>query len=109
MEINYESQKIEKTFSTQVRLVRKFGLKIATGIQRRVEELTVADTLDEISHFPPSRLHLLTGNLRGYFAVSVTENVRLIFEGMNDFQEVTTNKEQITQVIIMKVSDYHDK
>jgi proteic killer suppression protein len=41
--------------------------------------LETADSLDQVSRFPGWKLHLLKGDLKGFWSLTVTGNWRLIF------------------------------
>lgn len=109
MKIEFEKRQIKKQFEDDSKLIRRFGIRVTRGIQTRMHELRIVDNLDQISHLPPARLHLLSGEWNGYFAVNVTKNVRLIFRGLDRFATPTVEKKQIVNIVIEEVIDYHDK
>ncbi len=73
----------------------------------RLDELTAAETLHEISRYPPVRLHILIGDRAGLCAVDVTANWRLVFAGANDYGVRTTDDAVTTKVLLIAVEDYH--
>lgn len=109
MEIRFEQRRLEKIFKSKLTLTRKFGSKIATGTHRRMRDLRIAGNLDEVSYLPPQRLHALIGKYSGYFAIDVTQNVRLIFRGVDAENNMSLEKSKIVGIIIKEVIDYHDK
>ncbi len=56
-------------------------------IKRILSVLNTAKTLDPIKAIPGYRLHQLSGDLKGYWAIWVTGNYRIVFrfEGENVF------------------------
>lgn len=109
MEIRFEHGRLEKFFKSKTMLTRKFGPKVAAGVHRRMQDLRIAENLDEISHLPPQRLHALLGKYSGCFAIDVTQNVRLIFRGVDAENNMSVEKSKIVGIIIKEVIDYHDK
>jgi len=51
----------------------------AKRLRRLLTALDAAATIDEMNVYPGWRLHPLTGDLKGFWSVSVTGNWRLIF------------------------------
>lgn len=59
-------------------LKRHFG-DSGEKIAQRLNELRAADTLADISCFPPARCHELTGDRKGVFSVDLKHPFRLLF------------------------------
>lgn len=53
-------------------------------IRRILEALDTAKTLDPIRAIPGYRLHALTGDLKGFWSVTVTGNYRIMFRFENE-------------------------
>ncbi|MBU1124864.1 MAG: type II toxin-antitoxin system RelE/ParE family toxin, partial [Candidatus Omnitrophica bacterium] len=83
MDIYFSSDKLMAIFNDESKLRRKYG-QLTDKIQQRMAELRAANSLSEISQFPPARCHELKGSSKGKFAVNVSSNYRLIFEPSND-------------------------
>jgi len=49
------------------------------------------------------------GNLRGYYAVDVTKNVRMIFKGLNQNAISILIKANVVKIPVKEISDYRDK
>jgi plasmid maintenance system killer protein len=107
LEIGASTNKLEKIISSSKKLKKQFGTDIANRIQQRITEFQAADTLSDISHLPPARLHALSGNRKDCFAVDVSANVRLIFQGLDEDYEITTDKTKAIKIYIKEVRDYH--
>jgi toxin HigB-1 len=55
----------------------------AAQVEKIRRMLTVIDTMrtvNVLSRFPGYKLHALTGNLKGFWSITVTANYRLIFK-----------------------------
>jgi len=66
--------------------------------------------LNDLSHQPPTRCHLLYDNREGQYAVDLGEQKRLIFEPISEEGLLIKGGSlgQITRVRILEVVDYHD-
>ncbi|MCF0059609.1 type II toxin-antitoxin system RelE/ParE family toxin [Dyadobacter sp. CY356] len=53
-------------------------------IKRILSVLNTAKTLDPIKAIPGYRLHQLSGDLKGYWAIWVTGNYRIVFQFEED-------------------------
>ena len=63
--------------------------------------------LSEIPSDPPPRCHPLTGNLNNKFAVDVSGNYRMIFEGYDKNDKLSIKKSEIVTIQIVAIDDYH--
>lgn len=63
--------------------------------------------LAQIPSDSPPRCHKLQGNLQGEFAVDVSGNYRMIFEGYDKNDVISTKKAEIVTVQIISIEDYH--
>lgn len=73
--------------------------------------LRAAPTLAEV-HGTPGRLHSLTGDRRGKYALDLRGPTRLVFEPEHDplpeLPEGGIDESNVTAVRIVEVVDYHD-
>ncbi|GEP72710.1 hypothetical protein FD12_GL002450 [Lentilactobacillus rapi DSM 19907 = JCM 15042] len=104
----YSTTKLLKILRSKELMNKRFGSKRGTLIQRRITEFKAADTLEDIKHLPPQRLHKLTGNRANEFAVNVNENYRIVFYALDVNDEITVNKHKAVSVYIKEVVDYHE-
>lgn len=100
------TKKLSKILSSP-RLLRKHYGKMAIKIQQRLDEFSAADSLSQIPSDPPPRCHLLTANRKNTFAVDVSGNYRMIFEGYDSNDNLTIKKNKIVTVQIIEIVDYH--
>lgn len=98
MDIHYGSNKLKKALSSDKAIAINYG-RLAVAIKERLSEFDVASDLGEISINPPPLRHKLEGGNR--WAVSVSKNYRLVFEGEG------SDPSQITSITIVDICDYH--
>ena len=102
MEILYENKKLKELFSDTNKLATKVDLHLLKIIKRRFLELMAADTLSDYLKLGLGKPHLLTGNLKGYYATKLDANKRLIFKPIYE-----NNQNECSKVMIKGVIDYH--
>lgn len=107
MEIYCQTKKMTRIIESEALIIKEFGTKIGKKLMQRISEFRAADSLDQISHLPPQKLHSLNGKYDGCFAVNVTENFRLVFEAYTVDEESTMIKSDATIIVIKEVVDYH--
>ncbi|WP_215661625.1 type II toxin-antitoxin system RelE/ParE family toxin [Secundilactobacillus kimchicus] len=89
MKVTAETKKLQRQLENDRKLLKAFGSQVANKIMQRITELQAAENLSAISHLPPPRLHMLTGDYQNYFSVDLTGNMRLIFRGFNSSENPT--------------------
>jgi len=62
----------------------KLPPKQVDKIRRILSALDIMKTLEPMRQIPGFKLHRLTGNLKGFFSVSVTGNYRIIFRFIDE-------------------------
>lgn len=84
MNITYRTKKLKKQAEDLKELAKAYGAN-AKKIKMRLEDLKAAANLEVIGKIPGARCHQLKGkNYKGYLAVDITGNNRLIFEPNHD-------------------------
>lgn len=84
---------------------------MAERLQQRLNELSAAESLEDLRSIPAARCHELTGNLKGKIAVDLVHPDRLVFSA--DHEPVPVKKDggldwtQVTAVLIEGIGDYH--
>ena len=58
---------------------RALGANKAARLSQRLFELQAVESLQELSHLPPTRCHELTGKEAGQFSVDLEHPYRLLF------------------------------
>lgn len=98
MRITYKSKKIEKVRTVASEAEKKYGLEMAAKIHQRIDEISSADTIEEMVQFKLGRCHPLKGERKGQYAVDLVQPNRLVFQKEGD---------EIQIAKIMEIVDYH--
>ncbi|MCT6888059.1 MAG: type II toxin-antitoxin system RelE/ParE family toxin [Lactobacillus sp.] len=106
MEIFAKSNKLTKILNNPDLIQKNYG-KLAEKINARLDEFSAAGTLRDIPSTPPPKCHALKGNRKGQFAVTLSGNYRLVFEGYDKNDQLSDDKDRITTVSILAIEDYH--
>lgn len=107
MEYFAETKKLTKILNDQRLLLKNFGKARTKKIQSRLDEFDAAENLSQIPSDPPPRCHPLKGKLEGKFAVDISGNYRMIFEGYDKNDNLSTDKSEIVTIQITSIEDYH--
>ena len=111
MEITFRTRKLQKVFNSCKDIKRTYGDRMARAIQNRLAVLRSASNLSLVPSSRPERLHQLSGNRKGQFAVDLVQPQRLVFEPNLDpipeNEEGGIDKYQVTAISIIAVTDYH--
>jgi len=79
---------------------------------QRMAELNAANSLEDISHLPPHRLHELTGERKGQFSVDLKHPFRLLFIPINEplpqKEDGGLDKTKIDEIQIIDIEDTHE-
>lgn len=98
MQIEYKNKSIEKVCTNAHEATKKHGPKMAEKIHQRIDEISAADTVEEMITYRIGRCHLLAENRKGEYAVDLIHPYRLIF---------TKKGNEIQIARIMEIVDYH--
>ena len=111
MDILFKSRKLEKEFSDNKALIRRYGPEQAKKIQQRLFELQAAENLDTLWTLPQIRAHELTGNLAGQVSLDIKHPYRLLIKPDYDNPpqkgDGGLDRAKITKVKILRVEDTH--
>lgn len=110
MELTYKTAKLQKLCedpSSNRELVKKYGDEVASKLPRRVKELKAFNSLNDVPTSPPYRRHKLRGDLKEYFAVSITGQYRLIFR-QKENNIIIEDLREIKEIEIMEVSKHYE-
>lgn len=77
---------------------RAYGREMSEKIQMRIDEISAADTVEEMIQYRIGRCHPLSNNRKGQYAVDLVHPYRLVFEKRG-------NEIQIAYII--EIVDYH--
>lgn len=98
MEIEYKNATIRKVCTNAEVAEKKYGVQMAERIQMRIDQITAADSVEQMIQFKIGRCHPLVGNRKNQYAVDLVHPQRLIFEKKG-------NEIQIAN--ILEIEDYH--
>lgn len=98
MEVTYKSRKIEKDCTVAAVAEKRYGIRMAQKIQQRIDEISAADSVEEMILCKIGRCHSLKGNRKDQYAVDLVHPYRLVFIKKG-------NEIQIAE--IQEIVDYH--
>lgn len=115
MKLYFKSRAIQKICNESARAQAKYGAPVAKRLQQRLMELNAAETLNDISHLPPVKLHEHKGSGKGIFTFNLSKKDRLYLTPNLtpfDFTEVEAesgeiDKTKVTEILIIKIDDPH--
>lgn len=107
MELVAGSSKLGRVLCNRRLLVKEYGSDCAKRIQVRLNELSGVNSLYELSPSSSSHCHKLHGEFAGKFAVDVSKNFRMIFEGYDLNNQPVSDRSKIVTIEILDVCDYH--
>lgn len=106
MRIEFESESVRKVF-TDIELMKKeIGNDRARATKKRIDPLKASVNFSIFLTTGLGKPHALAENLKGYYGVTITANVRLIVRPDVESIEPDVLK-QCDTVIIKGVMDYH--
>ena len=109
--MSWASRRLAKDCETDESGTRRFGPEQWQVIRRRLGVLAGAPTLADVRG-APGRLHPLTGNRGGQFALDLRGATRLVFEPDHDPTPTLPtggiDEAKVTAIQIVEVVDYHD-
>ena len=111
LKISYRTKKLEKTLNSEKQLQRMYGPTLAQKIISRLSLLRVVDNLGEVPTDRPFRLHKLTGDRKGRFAIDLDRRRRLIIapseNSISKKSDLIIEKSSVVSVMIIEIIDYH--
>lgn len=98
MQIEYKNKKIKKICTIASAAEKEYGSRMAEKIHQRIDEISAADSVEQMIQFKIGRCHPLHQNRKGQYAVDLVHPMRLIFE---------KNGNEIQIANIIQITDYH--
>lgn len=109
MRVEYPDERSRNLFTDSKKLVRTYGQRNARLIMIRLDDLRDAETLADVSPYPPPRRHKLVQRKEEY-AVSIEHPFRLVFTPA-EFSEKDERGhfdiQKVQCVVVLRVEDYH--
>lgn len=98
MTIEYKNSGIEKVCTVASRAEKKYGPKMAQKIHQRIDQISVAISVEELIQYGVGRCHALKGDRKGQYAMDLVHPMRLVFEKKGETVQIA---------IIQEIVDYH--
>ena len=95
LEIRYKNNKLKKICTIRYEAVKKHGEKMAEKIHQRIDEISSAESIEEMIRYKIGRCHELQGNRKDQFAVDLVHPFRLVFENVGN------------EIQLVNIIDYH--
>ena len=114
MLIFFHNTKIQKEFSDEKLLIRRWGPEQAKLIKRRLAELGAAENLDDLRKLPQIRAHELIRDRTGQISLDIKYPYRLIIVPDYEKKDIPRNKDggldwqKITKIKVLEIADTHD-
>lgn len=111
MDIYFKRKKLQKICSEKKIAVKELGAKRAQKLMQRMMELSAAESLLDISIYPPARCHELSGDRKGQLSVDLGHPYRLLFIPADDQvpkkNDGGLDRTAISSIEIIDIADTH--
>ncbi|MCI5220578.1 MAG: killer suppression protein [Candidatus Electrothrix sp. LOE2] len=111
MDIYFKTKKLQKICSEKKIAVKELGAKRAQKLMQRMMELSAAESLLDISIYPPARCHELSGDRKGQLSVDLGHPYRLLFISADDQvpkkNDGGLDRTAISSIEIIEIADTH--
>lgn len=111
LDIAFKTRKLAAACNTERTLKATYGDPMAKTIMRRLAVLKSARTLSRVPRSKPERMHQLTGDRSGQYAVDLVQPYRLIFvpdhNPLPRLDDGGIDTDRVTAITIMEIADYH--
>ena len=107
MQFLYHNKNVQKIMEDPKLLQGKVGLEIGKNVKRRLNHLASSpDFYYYLINVKFGNPHPLSGDLKGYYALSVSPNYRLIVEPISNNRNIESFKDK-NEIYIEGVVEYH--
>ncbi len=111
MDIYFKTKKLQKICSKEKIAIKELGPKRAKKLMQRMMELSAAESLSDISIYPPARCHELVGDRKGQLSVDLGHPYRLLFIPADDpvprKKEGGLDRATVSSIEIIEIADTH--
>ncbi len=111
MDMSFASRKVQKLCSSEKERRGKLGPRNAELLERRMDQLEAAQTLEDMRSLPAVRCHELRHDRKGQLAVDLVHPKRLVFQPNHDpvpyKEDGGLDWSRVTAILILEVVDYH--
>ena len=108
MLVEYESESVRIIFNDFEMIKKEIGKDRARATKKRIDQLKASDNFSIYLTTGLGKPHPLYENLKGYYGITITGNIRLIVKPDVESLDPEALKECDT-VIVKGVMDYHGK
>jgi proteic killer suppression protein len=98
LQIEYKSRGLKKVCTNASEAEKKYGKKMAAKIHQRIDEITAADSVEQLIQYRVGGCHILKGDRKNQYAMDLIQPYRLVFE---------TNGSAIQIVRVIEIINYH--
>ena len=98
LNIEYKNKAIEKVCTMASKAEKEYGKRMAELIQLRIDQITAAESVEELVQYKIGRCHALHNNRDGQYAMDLVHPQRLVFRKRG---------ETIQIALIEEIIDYH--
>lgn len=98
MQVEYKNKPIEKVCTNASFAEKKYGSQMAEKIQMRIDQISAADSVEQMIQYHIGRCHKLQGDRKDQYAVDLVHPQRLVFEKQGS---------KIQIACIIEIVDYH--
>ena len=108
MEVLFSSRRLRDTCASEREMVRQFGAVRARRVALRLQQLRVAETLDDLRAMT-GRCHLLGGDRSGSLALDLDGPYRLIFRPAEWLEDASGRLDWtgVKSVVVLEITNYH--
>jgi proteic killer suppression protein len=110
MKIDFADKELKKCANDDSYRLRKMGKIRAKLFKQRLDEIAIAETLEDLRYLP-GNYHELTNNRKGQWGVNLEQPYRLIFEPQSSPIPTDTHGKyvwiEIVDVIMIEIINYH--
>ena len=78
MEIKYKNKNLQKTCTNASAADKKHGTELAYKIKQRINEISAAESVEQMIRFRIGRCHQLKGDRKNQYAVDLVQPHRLV-------------------------------
>lgn len=111
VEIHFRTRRLSRTLSSERETQREYGEDMAAVIKLRLDLLSKAPSLTQVTTGRPERRHLLSGRRRGQYAIDLVHPYRLIFAPYHDpiprLRDGGVDTDEVTAITVLEIVDYH--
>lgn len=110
MNIAFKTRKLQKILTNPGEIKKTYGT-MSKRVSQRMDQLQAAPNLTTLQSIPALECHILTGDRKGEWAVSISGNYRMIFKIDHDpipqKDDGTIDSILVTDIRILETTDYH--